>query len=49
MLYQSSYGTSLDEDYVIWMNTNRAGLKPMQPMQLHWAPRLLGSRAMVFG
>jgi len=21
--------------------TPRAGLKPMQPMQLHWAPRLL--------
>jgi len=21
------------------MTTNRAGLKPVQPMQLHWAPR----------
>jgi len=29
--------------------TPRAGLKPMQPMQLHWAPRLWASRAMVFG
>ena len=34
--------------------TGRAGLKPMQPMQLHWAPRLwgpapLGPRAMVAG
>jgi len=27
----------------------RAGLKPMQPMQLHWAPRVWGPRAMVFG
>jgi len=27
----------------------RAGLKPMYPMQLHWAPRLWGSRAMVVG
>ena len=32
----------------------RTGLKAMQPMQLHWAPRLwgpapLGPRAMVFG
>ena len=27
----------------------RAGLKPMQPMQLHWAPRLWGPRAMLFG
>jgi len=27
----------------------RAGLKPMQPMQLHWAPSIRGSRAMVFG
>jgi len=30
-------------------DTNRAGLKPMQPMQLHWARRLWGPRAMVFG
>ena len=27
----------------------RAGLKPMQPMRLHWAPRLRGPRAMVVG
>jgi len=27
----------------------RAGLKPMQPMQLHWALRLWGRRTMVFG
>jgi len=27
----------------------RAGLKPMQPMQLHWAPHLWGPRGMVFG
>ena len=27
----------------------RAGLKPMQPMQLHWAPCLWGPRGMVFG
>jgi len=27
----------------------RAGLKPMQPMQLHWAPRPWGPHAMVFG
>jgi len=27
----------------------RAGLKPMQPMRLHWAPRLRESRAMAFG
>jgi len=26
-----------------------ASLKPMQPMRLHWAPRLGGPRAMVFG
>jgi len=25
------------------------GLKPMQPMQLHWAPRLWVPRVMVFG
>jgi len=25
----------------------RAGLKSMQPMQLHWAPRLAGARTMV--
>jgi len=24
---------------------SRAGLKPMQPMRLHWAPRLWGPRA----
>jgi len=29
--------------------STRASLKPMQPMQLHWAPRLCGPRAMVFG
>jgi len=28
---------------------NRAVLKPMQPMQIHWAPRLWGPRAMVVG
>jgi len=28
---------------------SRTGLKPMQPMRLHWAPRLWGPRAMVFG
>jgi len=28
---------------------SRAGLKPMQPMRLHWAPRLRGPRAMVVG
>jgi len=28
--------------------TSRAGLKPMQPMQLHCAPCLWGPRAMVF-
>jgi len=27
----------------------RAGLKPMQPMQLHWASRIWGASAMVFG
>jgi len=27
---------------------SRAGLKPMQPMQLHWAQLLWGPRAMVF-
>jgi len=27
----------------------RAGLKPMQPMRLHWASRLWGPRAMVLG
>jgi len=26
-----------------------AGLKPMQPMRLHWVPRLRGPRAMVVG
>jgi len=26
-----------------------AGLKPMQPMRLHWAPRLRGPHAMMFG
>jgi len=29
--------------------TTRAGLEPIQPMRLHWAPRLRGPRAMVFG
>jgi len=29
--------------------TVRAGLKPVQPMQLHWAPRLWRPRTMVFG
>jgi len=28
---------------------HRAGLKPMQPMRLHWAPRPRGPRATVFG
>jgi len=27
----------------------RTGLKPMQPMQLHWAPRVWGPRPVVFG
>ena len=27
------------------VKTARAGLKPMQPMRLHWAPRLRGPRA----
>jgi len=27
----------------------RAGLKSMQPMQLHWTPRLWGLRTIVFG
>jgi len=27
----------------------RVGLKAIQPMQLHWASRLWGARAMVFG
>jgi len=30
-------------------NTSRAGLKAVQPMQLHWAPRLWWPRATVFG
>ena len=29
--------------------TCRAGLKLMQPMQLHWAARFRGPRAMVVG
>jgi len=28
--------------YVLTSSKGRAGLKPMQPMQLHWAPRLWG-------
>jgi len=27
---------------ISWKHVTRAGLKPMQPMQLHWAPRLWG-------
>jgi len=27
----------------------RAGLKPMQPMQLHWAPRLCGTASLYLG
>ena len=33
----------------IWHSSaNKAGLTPMLPMQLHWAPCLWGPRAMVF-
>jgi len=34
---------------IFWLRAGRAGLKPMQPMRLHWAPRLREPRAMVFG
>ena len=32
----------------LWSGTARVGLKPMQPMQLQWAPRLWGPSAVVF-
>jgi len=35
---------------VLWyIIASRAGLEPMQPMQLHWAPRLWRPPAMVLG
>jgi len=36
------------EGFVACWSLHRVGLKPMQPMQLHWAPRIWGPRAMVF-
>jgi len=32
-----------------FFSVDRAGLKPMYPMQLHWAPRIWGPHAMVVG
>jgi len=34
---------------VIFFFACKAGLKPMQPMQLHWAPHLSGARTTLFG
>jgi len=46
-----SFFTRLSKYRLVVINTHlyRAGLKSMQPMQLPWAPRFWGPRAIVFG